>query len=175
MASEHDLCLTTCAATAGWSPHNGRQTRGIPCARAFIPVPWPPCDTRAATWGTPAPAGQMRLRPRVGGGEPCSLQASNASPACLRTRRQRFAKGSCTGIKSALSLLLFRRRHCNAICDPHRRQPLRTLLSAPHIPVRVSGRWVVPHPLLAGRGAFACQCRTHCPSPQSCPVYYFQS
>jgi hypothetical protein len=47
--------------------------------------------------GTPAHAGHMRSRPRVVGGEPCSLQSSNASPSCIRTRRQQFAQGSGTG------------------------------------------------------------------------------
>ena len=170
MASESSLGITPCAATSGWSPHSGRQTRGIPCARAFIPVPWPPCDTLAATWGNPRACGTNAVTTTCGGGRAMQPESSNASPSCIRTRRQKFAKGSCIGIKSALSLSPSRKRHCNAICHPNRRQPLRTLLSAPHIPVSVSGRWVIPHPLLAGRGTFACQCRTPRPSPQSCPV-----
>jgi hypothetical protein len=171
MASEHSLGITPRAATSGWSPHSGRQTRGTPCARAFITVPWPHCDTRAATWGNLRVCGTNAVTTTFGGELARQPEVSHSSPSCLRTRRQRCAKGSCTVLKSVLNLPPSRRRHCHAICQPNRRQPLRTLLSAPHIPVGVSGRWVVPHPLLAGRGAFACQCRTHRPRPQSCPVY----
>ena len=68
MASEHSLCITTRAATSGWSPHSGRQTRGIPCVRAFITVAWPHCDTIAATWGNPRACGTNAVTTTFGGG-----------------------------------------------------------------------------------------------------------
>ena len=68
MASEHYVCSTTRAATSGWSPHSGRQTRESPYARAFSTVPWPHCDTIAATWGNPRACGTNSVTTTFGGG-----------------------------------------------------------------------------------------------------------
>ena len=68
MASEPSLDITTRAATAGWSPHSGRQIRGSPCAKAFSIVPWPPCDTKAATLGNPHACGTHAVTTTFGGG-----------------------------------------------------------------------------------------------------------
>src|SRR5215475_2594207 len=84
MASEPSLGITPRAATSGWSPHSGRQTRGIPCARAFITVPWPPCDTLAAPWGNPRACGTHAVTTTCGGGramQPAVLQGLTFLPS----------------------------------------------------------------------------------------------
>ena len=162
MAREHDLCSHYPCRHLGLVAAQRQADQGIPCAKAFSTVAWPPCDTRAAPWGNPRACGTHGVTTTWGASHAACRPPTPHLPTFAEAE---IRQGACPGIKSALSLLPSRRRHCNAIGQPHRRQPLRTLLSTPHIPVSVSGRWVVSHPLLAGRGAFACQCRTHRPSP----------